>query len=121
MTIQPLDCPLTVCKLSSVREIDLQRQPCFLGVTGEEISLVCPTDAVPGETLAREDGWRGFRIEGTLDFSLVGVLAELSGLLARSGISLFAVSTYDTDYILVKEDHFERALAVLAEAGHTVL
>ena len=69
----------------------------------------------------REDGWKGFYIEGGLDFSLVGILSKLSGILAENGIGIFAVSTYNTDYILVKQENFDRAMKLLADAGYTVL
>lgn len=72
-------------------------------------------------TLERDDGWRGFRIQGVLDFSLIGILAKLSGILAEHQIGIFAVSTYNTDYILVKEENFERALNVLASEGYTIV
>ena len=83
-----------------------------------ERSLVCPTDRVPVATLAREDGWRAFRIEGQLDFSLVGILARISSILAAEEIGIFAVSTFDTDYILVKAENLDRALSALARAGY---
>ncbi|MBO4472083.1 MAG: ACT domain-containing protein, partial [Clostridia bacterium] len=79
---------------------------------------VCRTERTPSDTLEREDGWRGFRIEGMLDFSLIGILSKLSSILAENGIGIFAVSTYNTDYILVKEENFNRAMAVLAAAGY---
>ena len=72
-------------------------------------------------TTDRDDGWRGFRIQGQLDFSLIGILSELSAILARNRIGIFAVSTYNTDYILVKEENFEKAMRVLAEAGYRVV
>lgn len=75
----------------------------------------------PQNTLERDDGWRGFRIQGVLDFSLVGILSKLSGILAEHKIGIFAVSTYNTDYILVKEENFERALDVLASEGYIIL
>lgn len=75
----------------------------------------------PGHTLAREDGWRAFRIEGVLDFSLIGILAGISGILAENKIGIFVVSTYNTDYVLTKEESFERAMALLARHGYTVL
>ena len=68
----------------------------------------------------QNDGWRGFRIQGILDFSLIGILAKLSGILAEHKIVIFAVSTYNTDYILVKEENFDRAMTVLADEGYTV-
>lgn len=118
MELQRLDFPLTVCKLSSLDDIDLSKEFYFIGRTDEELSLVCKTGDAPGETLAREDGWRGFRVCGTLDFSLVGILSALSGVLAENRIGLFAVSTYNTDYILVREHDFDRAVSVLEAAGH---
>lgn len=92
----------------------------YRAMTDEELSLVCRTEDVPEKTVERDDGWRGFRIEGVLDFSLVGILSKLSTILAENGIGIFAVSTYNTDYILVKAENFERAMAVLAAAGYEV-
>lgn len=120
MTIRVLPDNFCVCKVRSMEQIDFSADFLFVGKTDQEISLVCPAGAVPESALAREDGWKAFRIEGTLDFALVGVLAELSGLLAREGISIFAVSTYDTDYILVKNVKLAPALHALRAAGHVV-
>ena len=117
MQLEALDLTLSVCKLAGLAGIDLASELFFLGRTADEISLVCPTGDVPRTALAREDGWRAFRVKGSMDFSLVGVLARLSGALASRDIPIFAVSTFDTDYILVKDADFERALAALAEAG----
>ena len=75
---------------------------------------------MPGGILRREDGWRALRVCGELDFSLVGILADITSVLARRGISIFAVSTYDTDYILIKENNFTDAISVLGESGYTV-
>ena len=117
MILKKLKEDLTVCKLPSTAEIDLSRELYFIGKTDEEISLVCKTADTPQHTLKREDGWRGFRIEGVLDFSLVGILAHLTAILAENGIGLFAVSTYNTDYILVKAESFDRAMELLAAKG----
>lgn len=75
----------------------------------------------PENTTEREEGWLGFRIQGVLDFSLVGILSKLSGILADNGIGIFAVSTYNTDYVLVKEENYKKALTVLVSAGYTVV
>lgn len=120
MVLETLPIPLTVCKLASADGIDWKADFTFIGKTDEELSLVCPTKAVPADTVAREDGWRGFRIQGVLDFSLTGILSRLSGLLAEEGIGLFAISTYNTDYILVKQENLDRALRTLADAGYRV-
>ena len=120
MELRVFDTALSVCKVQDARDIDLSHELTFVGVTDRELSLVCPTDAVPAETLAREDGWRAFRIESQLDFSLVGILARISNVLADAGVGLFAVSTYDTDYILVKAEELERGLTALAAAGYGI-
>ena len=121
MQIEVLPQALTVCKLKDIRDLDLARPFYFIGRTDEELSLVCETEHAPEDTLAREDGWRGFRIVGTLDFSLVGILAKLSGILAEANIGLFAVSTYNTDYILVKAGNLERTIHVLSEGGYAIV
>ena len=120
MKLKQLPYNLTVCKTQSISDIDLSSDFFFIGMTDEELSLVCRTEDVPEKTVERDDGWRGFRIEGVLDFSLVGILSKLSTILAENGIGIFAVSTYNTDYILVKAENFERAMAVLAAAGYEV-
>lgn len=121
MELKKLDYDLTVCKLDSTAQLDLSRAFFFLGKTDEELSLVCLTKDTPENTTHREDGWRGFRIQGELDFSLIGILSKLSEILADNGIGIFAVSTYNTDYILVKAENFQRAMDALAEAGYTVV
>ena len=120
MKLKKLPWDLTVCRLSSAETVNLSADFFFIGKTDEEISLVCPTASVPADTAAREDGWRGFRIEGVLDFSLTGILAKLSGILAENGIGIFAVSTYNTDYILVKAENSDRSLSVLESAGYEI-
>ena len=121
MTLKRLPYHLTVCKPRSLASVDLDAEIFFIGRTDQEISLVCRTEDTPAETTEREDGWRSFRIEGVLDFSLVGVLSKISSILADNGIGIFAVSTYNTDYILVKEEQFDSALNVLENAGYTIL
>ena len=121
MELKPLDYQLTVCKVGSLRDISLDDDFFFIGKTDEELSLVCRTEHVPQHTAAREDGWRCFRIEGVLDFSLIGILSKLTAVLAEKGIGVFAVSTYNTDYILVKEERFTEALEALGNAGYTVV
>ena len=93
---------------------------CFIGITDEENSLVCPEETVPENTLERDDGWRGFRIIGQLDFSLVGILAGISKVLAANEIGIFAISTYNTDYVLTKEENFRKALDALRDAGYEI-
>jgi len=87
--------------------------------TTDELSIVCSEAGVPEGVLC-ERAWAGLKVEGPLDFSLTGVLASLTQPLAEAGISLFVLSTYNTDYLLVKARDLDRAVAVLAEAEHTV-
>lgn len=75
--------------------------------------MVCPTELLPKDVELHEDGWVGFRIKGQMDFTLVGILAEISRCLAEKGISIFAVSTYDTDYIFIKKRYIDLAQEVL--------
>jgi hypothetical protein len=87
--------------------------------TADELSVVSPQEAVP-EGLNCERGWRCLRVAGTILFSVVGVLASLTTPLAEAGISVFALSTFDTDYLLIKEKDLERAIDLLRRKGHTV-
>lgn len=121
MNLKILPQVFTVCQLPDVSGVDFSKEFLFFSKTDEELSLVCETSAVPAIALAREDGWRGFRVGGVLDFSLVGILAEISGILAAQKISIFAVSTYNTDYIFTKTDVFDRAIHVLSAAGYAIL
>lgn len=120
MELKRLPYNLTVCKVADVSDIDLNKEFYFIGKTDEELSLVCRTEDVPPLTTARDDGWRGFRIQGILDFSLIGIISKLSGILAENRIGIFAVSTYNTDYILVKSEDFNRAMDVLAKEGYEI-
>lgn len=90
----------------------------FAARTDGESSLVCETRHSPAEWVAREDGWRAFRVCGQLDFGLIGILAEIAGALAAAEISVFCVSTFDTDYVLVKEEKLNGAIAALERRGH---
>ena len=121
INLEPLDCLFSVCKVTDYTEIDIERPFVFIGRTEQEKSLVCPTTIVPQNTTDREDGWRAFRVCGKMDFSLVGILSGITGILAEGGISVFAISTYDTDYVLVKDDEFERALMALKNVGCLLL
>jgi hypothetical protein len=102
--------------------------PSFLSITrtNDELSVVCPESIVPkalfsNDNIKIEDGWVYLKVCGPLDFSLTGILAGLAKALASEGISIFAISTYDTDYILVKQDAGEAAATVLEKLGHTIL
>jgi hypothetical protein len=87
--------------------------------TADELSIVCRQEMVPNAVSA-ERGWRGLRVAGTLDFAAVGILAALAVPLAQADVSLFAVSTFDTDYLFVRDHDFQKALEALRHCGHTV-
>ncbi|MES2127002.1 MAG: ACT domain-containing protein [Pseudomonadota bacterium] len=87
--------------------------------TPDELSIVCDESQVP-DGARIEGGWRALKVEGPLDFGLTGILAAIADPLARAGVSIFAISTFDTDYVLVKDDKVNVALAALCAAGHFV-
>ena len=121
MNIKELPYNLTVCKLEKITDMNTVSEFYFIGKTDEELSLVCKTEDAPTNTVERADGWKCFSIEGGLDFSMIGILSKLSGILAENNIGIFAVSTYNTDYILVKEENFEKALTVLKAEGYRII
>ena len=92
MEIKKLGYDFSVCKVADYSQVDLTGEFVFVGKTDEEASLVCRTKDVPANVTAREDGWKAFRIQGVLDFSLIGILSAISGILAENGIGIFAVS-----------------------------
>jgi uncharacterized protein len=118
MNLKILDCELSVCKINATTEIPFHDEFVFVGKTDEELSLVCITPSVPKNCIAREDGWRGFRVEGKLDFSLIGILSKITEILAEKQISVFVVSTFDTDYVLVKSEQLALAVESLESGGY---
>lgn len=122
LTLELLAERLAVVRLppdADVPQLPLGGALLSLTVTRDEISIVCPEDAAPegGESAT---GWRALRVAGELDFSLIGIMAALTSALAQAGVSVFALSTYTTDYLLVREESLEQAVAALRAAGHTV-
>jgi hypothetical protein len=87
--------------------------------THDELSIVCAEGLAPGGTKC-ESGWRVLQVAGPLEFSLTGVLAAIAAPLANAGVSIFAISTFDTDYVLVKEENLVKAVEALRGAGHRV-
>lgn len=119
MELKVINKDFMVCKVKDYSEVDLTADYVFIGKTDEENSLVCETSLIPVNTIERENGWRAFRIEGVLDFSLIGILSKISGLLAANGIGIFAVSTFNTDYILTKTENFDKAIDILKAEGYS--
>lgn len=118
MNLKILSTDFSVCKIKNIKDVNFEDEFVFVGKTDEELSLVCSAKYVPQECIECENGWKGFRIEGVLDFSLVGILAKISGILSDNGISIFAISTYNTDYILLKADKFNKAVEILKQSNY---
>ena len=122
LRLSALEERLTICRLEPYSEVPSWATGAgFFSVTRtpDELSVVCPEPYVP-EEVKREDGWRALVVEGPLDFSLVGILSSISGPLADAGISVFTISTFDTDYVLVNEDQLDSAVAALRDNSHEI-
>jgi hypothetical protein len=122
LTLSVLPDTLAICRLGPDDPIpDWPVAGGFLSITrtGDELSIVCAEAAVPGHVKS-DRGWRCLKVEGPLDLSLTGVLASLLSPLAEARIGVFAVSTFDTDYLLVKAEYLARATDVLIRSGHQV-
>ena len=113
---------LSICRLDASEEVPVWATgSSFFSVTRtrDELCVVCPEDVVP-ESISPERGWRAFRLEGTFDLSMVGVLASVASPLAEAGASIFVVSTFDTDYVLVREEQLDLAVDTLRARGYSV-
>lgn len=121
MELKKIPHKFSVCKVTDYSMVDMESEFVFTGRTDEELSLVCITEDVPDNTVERDDGWKAFRLQGILDFSLIGILSKLSGILAENRIGIFAVSTYNTDYVFTKIENYNKALKVLEESGYTII
>jgi hypothetical protein len=122
LSLTLLQSKLAVCQLAAAAKIpDWAYTGQFSAIvkTQEELSLVCEQNLVPAQIKA-ERNWRAFKVQGPLEFTQVGVLAALAQPLAKAGVSIFAISTFDTDYVLVKEQSLDQAVRVLRQSGFTV-
>lgn len=120
MVIERLTHDFSICKLKSLSGKELQGEFAFAARTDQEYSLVCLSADVPPDALCCEGGWKAFRIQGVLDFALTGILAPIAQLLAAQKIGIFAVSTFNTDYVLVKGEAFDAAMDLLRDAGYII-
>ena len=121
MEIKKIHKDFSVCKVIDYSLVNINAEYTFIGKTDEEKSLVCITSDVPSNIIERDDGWKGFRIQGVLEFSLIGILAKISGILADNDIAIFAISTYNTDYILIKKENYQKAINTLNDAGYKII
>lgn len=120
MELKIINRKFSICKVKDLSQIDYSDEFCFISKTDEELSLVCSIELVPQNSIECDNGWKAFRIQGVLDFSLIGILSKISTLLADNKIGIFAVSTFNTDYILTKEENFEKAINVLECNGYII-
>ena len=120
MELELLAPRFAVCRLTDGSDVELCKPFTFFARTDREISCVCPAESIPAHAAAVEGGWRGLRVSGSLDFALVGVLSKIAAILAAVEISIFVVSTYDTDYLFVKEETLAKAVAALKSAGYLI-
>lgn len=112
-----------VCRLDKINSIPTwAKDSDFFSVTKtlDELSIVCAQHDIPNDIMCEKD-WRILKIEGPLDFSLIGILASISTILAQKGISIFAISTYDTDYILIKDSDIDNAIEALVNEKYEVI
>lgn len=121
LRLETLPGRFAICRLAPDAELPAWARGSFVSSTRtlEELSIVCPDEAVP-DGVRCESGRSALRVAGTLDMGLIGVLARLTRPLADAGVALFAVSTYDTDYLFVDERDLATALRALRAAGHTI-
>lgn len=122
LTLLLLSGDFAVCRLGPDSEIPqwaVRSSFCSVTKTPEELSIVCPQDDV-AEGVKAERDWKMLKVEGPLEFSLIGILSSLAFILAQAEISIFVISTYDTDYIMVKQNSLEKAISVLSAEGHRV-
>lgn len=121
MNMQLLSHDFTICQIADISGVDFSRDVVFMCKTADEISLVCESSCVPAHTLALQPHWKALKILGTLDFSLIGIIAKITHILAQQGISVFVVSTYNTDYVLAKTKDMPSCLQTLRQHGYSIL
>jgi len=92
----------------------------FLLKTPEEISLVCESANIPADVIQSEAGWKALKVAGVLEFGQIGIIAKISNILAEAEISIFVVSTYDTDYVLLKSENYDRGIQKLVSNGYEI-
>lgn len=120
MKIKKIHQEFSICQVEDYSLVNLDSEYSFIGKTDEEKSLVCITVEVPSNVIQRDDGWKAFCIQGVLDFSFIGILAKIATILADNNISIFAVSTYNTDYVLMKSENYRKGLEVLKSMGYEI-
>jgi len=120
MKLQKINSEFTISKITNTDDVDFTRDFVFLSKTDDEISLVCESSFTPSNVIISEPGWNALRITGVLDFGMIGVIAKISNIFAKANISIFVISTYNTDYILLKSSSFNKGLQLLKDNGYAI-
>ncbi len=121
MELKILKQNFSICKVKEVSNINLDSEFVFIGKTDEEISIVCDEEHIPTNYADISNNWKCIKIMETLDFSLIGILSKITTILAENNVGIFVVSTYNTDYILVKEDKIDLTKRCLEENNYTFI
>ncbi len=121
MELKKIHQDFSVCQVEDYSLVNIESEYCFIEKTDAEKSLVCITNEVPLNIIKRDDGWKAFCIQGILDFSLIGILSKIATILADNDISIFAISTYNTDYVFVKSENYQRGLEILKSDGYEIV
>jgi len=120
LELKKIDKDFSVSKIQNMNGVDFNKEFVFLSKTDEEISLVCESCFVPENPIAVETGWKALKITGILDFGMIGIIAKISDILSHASVSIFVVSTYNTDYIFLKSFNYEKSIALLEKSGYTI-
>lgn len=121
MQLKIIDKDFIIFKTENLNNIDFSNEYVFMSKTDEEISIICDKKLMPKDTIECDYDWKCFKIQGQLDFSLIGILSSILKILADNNISILAVSTYNTDYIFVKKQNIVLAKEVLTAQGYTFI
>lgn len=120
MKIKIIDKILSISKVKYIKSLDFNQEFLFISKTDNEISIVHDKDYKLEEVIEESNYWRSFRVDDVLDFNLIGIIKKISTLLANNNIPIFVVSTYDTDYIMVMEENFNKTIKLLKENNYEI-
>jgi len=121
MKLKKIDNILAIYKIKDIKSLDLDQDFLFIAKTDEEISVVCDKDYKIDNFTEESKYWRALRVDECLDFNLIGIIKNISTVLANNNIPIFAISTFNTDYILVKEENFNKTINVLLKNNYEII
>ena len=121
MRIEVIDKTFSISKVKNINNLDFNQEFLFVSKTDNEISIVHDKDYKLENVTEESNYWKTFRVDDVLDFNLVGIIKKISTLLANNNIPIFIASTYDTDYIMVMEENFNKALRLLKENNYEII